>query len=64
LYRIVAIPHAQAMANVWRRCRSIRQAGDRDCHGSESYMPLGSPNPISSLRHDQSLAVRSLMPEF
>lgn len=52
--------YAQAMANIWRRCRSIRQAGDRDCSGRESHMALGSPHPISSSRHNQSLAVRSL----
>src|SRR5260370_42519065 len=48
--------HAQAMANIWRRCCGIRQAGDRDCQGSESDMPRGSPNPISSFTHAQSLA--------
>src|SRR5437867_1837934 len=52
--------HAKAMANVWRMSGSIRQTGHRDCSGSQSHMPLGSPNPISSFRHDQSLAVRSL----
>jgi hypothetical protein len=47
------------MANIWRRCGSIRQTRDRDRSDSQSHIPLGSPNPISSFRHDQSLAVRS-----
>ena len=47
----------QHLAEVWQHTARKEIA---ITPGGQSHMPLGSQSPISSFRHPQSLAVRSL----
>ena len=51
------IPPQIEASGVWPLSQNIPWTEPQcNCPGSESHMPLGSLNPISSSRHDQSLA--------